>query len=573
MLLMFLVLIRLLASDAQQTELTQLLLQLNAEYKISLHIFINCEEENQQMDLKQMEMPAIHLQTSLKTFRQFHLIGNFSSNALIIVNIKIIPLEASVKNLLPYLLNQLHELHIVFIAEQHSSSWQEELFKYSFGEGFINTLLIHNDNRSLSLYSYIPYPEIRILQLSKLDDYISRCKVHLRNLHHRPIRTFVDTVEPRKIQYVNRKGQLVHAGYIYNVFLEFIRRHNATLEFSPPMGPNGAFLKAYAMITNKELDFACYPKELTWKMPSTEPLCLLKYYVMVPHARPIASYLYFGKPFTWSMWLAVIATVVYGMIMLYICCRSERSEFGLHLLSSLCHILFISQSRYIVVNWQQFAIHCIMILCGFILTNLYLAMLSSMLTSGLFEPQLNTLQDLKHCPYRLLVDDYYVDYLKQAVSLPLAVKNRMISGTNDVLVAARIGMNTSFMYVAYEDRMEGILYQQHLLKVPRFKKIPDSFMDGLMAFPVAPSLPYLNMLNAYLRRIFECGIFAKMKSDSWMDTIDSGIYKLMRNEGVEQKPYDLEFYYFPFLLWAMGLALAGICFLLEMLMNRLTISL
>ncbi|XP_034109700.2 uncharacterized protein LOC117571593 [Drosophila albomicans] len=542
-------------------EITKILMELNAKYATELNVFINFQEYY--MDFQLLISPAIQLQTTTKKFRRFRLHDNFSHNALIIIAIRVPPLDPEVAYHLPYLLKELHELHIVFITDQDPQSWQQDLFRYCFQEGFINTLLIHQSNRDVFFYSYIPYPEMHIQKLSKLEEYFTRWQL-LCNFHHYPVRTIANTNEPRKIQYVNRKGQLVHAGYIYNIFLEFTRRHNATLTLLPEIENDGAFPIAMAMLNNKEFDFVCYPTELTWNLPSTSPLYLLKDYIILPHSRPIASYLYFRKPFAWTVWLAVVATVAYGMIMLYACCGSARSEIGLYLLNSLCHVLYISQSRISVLNWQQLTIHIIMILTGFILTNSYLAMLSSMLTSGLFEPQLNTLEDLKHSPYPLLIDDYYIDYLKEAVSLPAEVKNRMCLDTVDGLNKARIGLNSSFMYVAYEDRMEGILYQQHLLKVPRFKKIPESLMTGLMAFPVAPSLPYLSMLNVYLRRIFECGIFAKMMSDSWMNAIESGIYKLMRSEGVEQKPYDLEFFYYAFALWAIGLTLAGLAFIFEM---------
>ncbi|KAH8371448.1 hypothetical protein KR093_007514 [Drosophila rubida] len=569
--LRILFLIMLLSISTQQNSsssgLTHVLQQLNAELKTTLNIVINIDHLNHYINYELFKMPVVHIQPSMESFRPFRLVESFTKNSLIVVNMRETPLEAAVKNLLPYLLKELHELHIVFITEEHPNSWQEELYRYCFQEGFINTLLIHFHNGITSFYSYFPYPEMHILKLPKLEDYINRRHL-LKNFHHNPFRTFVESVEPRKIQYVNRKGQTVHAGYIYNIFLEFIKRHNATLEFMPIKDSDNLVRGAISMLQMKEYDFACYPKELEWTIPSTETLYLLKDYVIVPHARPIASYLYFGRPFTWTLWLAVISTVVYGMLMLYASNGSDRSEIGLHLLNSLCHILFISQARLRAFNWQQWTIHIIMIISGFVLTNLYLAMLSSILTSGLFEPQLNTIQDLKHSPYRLLVDYYYIDYLKQAVGLPVEVKNRMTYDDSFALGAARTGLNSSFMYTVYEDRMEGILYQQHLLKVPRFRKIPESFMDGLMAFPVAPSLPYLNMLNAYLRRIFECGIFVKMKSDSWMDTIESGIYKLMRNEGIERKPFDLEFYYLAFALWAIGLVLACLIFAMEIQMWR-----
>ncbi|KAH8371450.1 hypothetical protein KR093_007516, partial [Drosophila rubida] len=546
--------------------ITQILLQLNAKYKTNLNLFINTQDVN--LDYQLLEIPAIQLQMEIKNFHQFRLLGSFSNNALIIVNIKVPPLDPDVANYLPYLLRELHELHIVFITVEDPISWQEDLYRYCYEEGFINILLIHENNQTQLLYSYKPYPEIKSIQLPQLEDYFNR-RLRIWNFHHYPVRTLQDIVEPRLIRYVNRKGQLVLAGYILNAIREFTRRYNATLNFLPILPDDGALQTAFNQTLHRQVDIVCYIKEIIWQVPSSVTLYLLKDYIIVPHARPIASHLYFGRPFAWILWLAVIATVVYGMLMLYVSNGSDRSEIGLHLLRSLCHILFISQSRLTAFNWQQWTIHFIMILSGFILTNLYVAMLSSMLTSGLFEPQLNTLQDLKYSPYPLLVDDYYINFLKQIVSLPSEVKNQMIIESNDNLFKARTGLNTSYMYSAYEDRLEAALYQQNLLKVPRFKKIPESFMDGLMALPLAPSLPYQSLFNTYLRRIFECGVWHKLKSDSWMDTIDSGIYKLMRDDEVERKPFDLSFYLFVFILWAVGLTLAGLCMLMELLWWRM----
>ncbi|XP_034109715.1 uncharacterized protein LOC117571607 [Drosophila albomicans] len=309
------------------------------------------------------------------------------------------------------------------------------------------------------------------------------------------------------MNYVNRKGEHVHAGYMYAVMLEFIRRHNGTLKILTQTDKLGIVHVAEVMIAAKQIDFACYPKEPKWNLSGTAPLFLLKDYIAVPHAQPIASYWYFAQPFTWTTWLAVIASVIYGMLMLF---GSHRSEFGLHFLSSWCHLLYLPHPRSTIRNWQQCVIQIILILSGFILTNTYLTMLSSMLTSGLFEPQVNTLQELLHTPYRLITSAYYVQYFKNASSVPdELVDNAYIASTEEI-DRVRAGLNTSFLYIAYGDRMD-----------------------------FASSLPYLNMLNTYLQRIYDSGIFMKMMRDSSRDTIDSGIHKLFRDDGFESTNYDI----------------------------------
>ncbi|KAH8302317.1 hypothetical protein KR044_005085 [Drosophila immigrans] len=540
---------------------TKILQQLNEALNSRLNIFLNFKDVSMdKLDFTLLETPSINLELSKNPFNYFRLLANFNRNTLIVVNIKEPPIDSSVSHFLPYLLKELHELHIVFVTEEDPTFWQKDLFIYCFAEGFVNSLLIHQYNGTTSLYSYNPYPLIQVHKIPHIKDYLNR-KGLLRNFHHFPIRTASFIIEPRMIHYVNRMGEKVHAGYMYNVMLEFIRHHNGTLKLLTRGNRSISYISE-VMIEEKQIDFVCYPKEPNWNVSRTTALYILRSKIAVPFAQPIASYWYFAQPFTWTTWLAVIATIVYGMIMLY---GLERSEFGVHLLCTLSHLLFLPQARISVKYWQLFVIHLILILGGFVLTNLYSSVLKSMLTSGLFEPQFNTLDDLKHGPYRLMATQYYANFYKEQKLIPEALIRNCYIASSEELNANRAKLNTSFMYILYEDRMDCLLHQQHLLKIPRFKIIQESVVDGLMSIPVAPSLPYLNMLNAYLKRIFECGIFQKMMSDSWRDSIYSGIYHFLKNEPMEHKSFELEFYFLAVALWAIGLTLSILCFLLESL--------
>ncbi|XP_030242835.1 uncharacterized protein LOC115563655 [Drosophila navojoa] len=449
------------------------------------------------------------------------------------IYIQTYPLDPRLMNFLPRLLWELHELHIVFITKEESSNWQNDLYSYCFRNGFINVLLIQNLRPEILLYSYNPYPTIRTLRLPLLEDYLNRWR-HLLNFQQYPVRTLLFTVEPRIFQYVNRRGELVYSGYLYNALKGFTHRYNSSI---------------YIV---KEID--------------VDDL----YDTAVPHAKPIASYLYFVRPFTWTLWLTVIGAIGYGMLMLYGSSRNGRSEIGKYFLSSWCNFLFISQPRIIFANWQQVVIHFIMLLSGFILTNFYVALLSSMLTSGLFEEDYNTFQDLERSSYTLLTDSYYAHFMNESTFMPEIIKQRISRVDSDALEAARVTMNTSHMYTRYEDRLDGFLFQQHLLKVPLFKVIPKSLSDGFMSFPVLNGLPYLNLINSYLRRIFEYGILQKIKTDAYLDTIEGGITKFITSDRTERKPFAVEFYYYAFALWGVGLMLASLCFVLELLRHYVT---
>ncbi|XP_023168149.2 uncharacterized protein LOC111597582 [Drosophila hydei] len=517
----------------------------------------------------QLETPKMQIQLSNNSLADFRILGRFTENTLIVVYIQTYPLDALVADFLPRLLWLLHELHIVFITKEDPRIWQNDLYSYCFQNGFINVLLIQQLHQELALHSYNPYPTIRALRLPLLEDYLNRWR-QLQNLQQYPIRTILFTVEPRIFQYVNRKGKLVYGGYMYNALKEFTHRHNLTIEIVTKVTNEILYITATTLLANHSVDIICYVKDPQLNQTATAPVHLNPFYIAVPYAQPIARYLYFARPFTWSLWIGVIVTIVYGMLMLYASNGNRGSEIGKHFLSSWCNLLFIAQPMISFANWQQVVIHFILLLSGFILTNFYLALLSSMLTSGLFEPQYNTLQDLARSPYPMLLDKYYADYIKLSIFLPEIVRRRIIVVEPQILESTRISLNTSYMYTGYSDRLDGILFQQHLLKVPLFKMTSQSLMDGFMSFPVVDGLPYLNMLNAYLRRIFEYGILTKMRIDAWLELLEGGITKFIASDRIEQKPYDLEFYYNAFALWSAGLVLATLCFLLEFVRSRMT---
>ncbi|XP_043866151.1 uncharacterized protein LOC6583394 [Drosophila mojavensis] len=517
----------------------------------------------------QLDTPKMLIQLSNNSNPDFKLLGRFTEKTLIIVYIQAYPLDPRLMNFLPRLLWELHELNIIFITKEDPSNWQNDLYSYCFYNGFINVLLIQKLRPEILLYSYNPYPTMRTLRLPLLEDYLNRWR-QLLNLQQYPVRTLLFSVEPRIFQYINRKGERIQSGYLYNVLKEFTDRHNSSIQIVKEIDVDELYDTGISLYINRSIDIVCYIKHSHLNITSTKPLHLVPLRLAVPHSKPIASYLYFVRPFTWTLWLAVIAAIGYGMLMLYGSNRNRRTEIGKHFLSSWCNLLFISQPRIIFANWQQVVIHYIMLLSGFILTNFYLALLSSMLTSGLFEEDYNTFQDLERSPYTLLTDSYYASFMNESSYMPEIIKQRINVADSNVLETARVTMNTSYMYTRYEDRLDGFLFQQHLLKVPLFKVIPKSLWDGFMSFPVVNGLPYLNIMNTYLSRIFEHGILSKIKTDTYLDAIEGGITKFIASDGIERKPFSVEFYYYAFALWGVGLILASLCFFLELLRHRMT---
>ncbi|SPP73348.1 uncharacterized protein LOC117592347 [Drosophila guanche] len=534
---------------------------------MELNVFINfVEPGGESGTLQALDTPQMQLELKSNA-SSYRLAGKITERALVVVYLVQSQLDPVVAEQLTQLLGELHQLQIVFVCREEPTSWQQqEIFTYCYQSGFLQVLLMHRS----SLYTYQPYPSIQAVELFNISEYLARER-KIRNFYGFPIRTIITNISPRDFFSVDHNNRLVRTGYLYHGLKEFTVRYNATLVEVPL--PKGGVIDRYEgvieLLFAREIDFVSYPRDLIWPVQSTVPFSILNEYLLVPHAPPIARYLYFAKPFGWSLWLILVATVFYVTIMLF-AVRSGRQgrQMGVCFLRSLSHFLYISNHETRISVWQDLLTYLILTLSGFILTNVYLAMLSSMLTSGLYEPQYTTLESLAKAPYPTLHDDYYLATFRTKTFLPEPVLRNSLSTDVPTLEKLRNGLDNRYMYCLYEDRMELLFRQQYLLKTPRSKVIRQSIGAALESYVVSNRLPYLRVFNEYARRIQEHGILDKMKMDTWRIMIKTGLLTLMRDEEPASQAYDLEFYFIAFFLWAAGLTLSVLVFVLELVKQR-----
>ncbi|KAH8269466.1 hypothetical protein KR018_003416, partial [Drosophila ironensis] len=545
----------------------QVIQRLNEVYQTELNVFINFDNfESSENIYKILDTPMLQITTKLGQLTDLRISGNLTERALVIVYLPETNLNGLVASLLPNLLDSLHELHIIFLSQEMPPiPWQVDLFTYCYQEGFINAILLHNRN----IYSYQPYPSVKPIKLTNINEYFDRGSA-LKNFHGLPIRTLRLYVSSRDFTYINQRNKTIRTGFNYLALKEFTERYNGTLVSQPvPAVPElQVYEDIFEMLQRKEIDIVAYPKDLDWPVQCTAPLSIINMYFIVPNARPISSYFYYYKPFRWTLWLVVLSTIIYGTFMLYFVSRRDRKELGECLLYCLSHILYTYNRTIRISEWRGALVHSILIIGGFILTNLYLATLSSILTSGLYEPQFTTLEDLDRSPYPSLHDSFYEEQIKYNTLLPENVRQKATSLNSFLLEKYRSGLNDSYMYALYEDRIDLILRQQYLLRTPRFIVVRQAINIALEAHVVSRSLPYLQLANEFMHRLQEHGIFIKMKADSFQSLLDAGIYTLLREVEPPTKPFDLEFYFFAFLIWSVGLGMSLIVFLLEVVNCR-----
>lgn len=198
------------------------------------------------------------------------------------------------------------------------------------------------------------------------------------------------------------------------------------------------------------------------------------------------------------------------------------------------------------------------------LTNLYLAQLSSNLAAGLYEKQFNNFDDLEGTDYKLPQEEVEYNFLHKLPDLHPQLAKRLVVTPEQLVDRYRLELNVSMLHNGFADSIEFALYQQKFLRVPLFHKLPQIIYQQPFFMPAAYGRPYLKIFNFYMRRVFEGGILLKMKSDGFINGIQSGRLRFVnRARYQEVNSNDLEYYYVAAGVWLIGMLLASVCFIFE----------
>ncbi|XP_068150601.1 uncharacterized protein [Drosophila tropicalis] len=548
---------------------TDVIQQLNEDLQLKFNIFVACER-NENLIIN--DLPTLWTNTSSRVFQ---LLGTYGDKSLVIVCT-----DEDMASLIEKLLWQKHllwalqyvqilYLHTPSSSSPSSSSSSDASIKYLFEQalenGYLHVLVM--DSRTRFLYTYEPYPSIRIHQVHHLKDYYKLTR--LRNLHGQEIRFTVESHSPRIFRYINRHGKLVYAGYFYELIHQFIKYYNGTeirlyenIETVPYVEYKAAFLTGRVDVMPR----VSIPANWLYFYRS-EVLYNVNVHVMVPFARPLPKALYFLRPFKLEVWILLIVSLIYSTILLA-CLRYRGRNLAATFLEILQLFLYLPLTyiNHYGHGWRLVGTFLILCGVGFMLTNWYQAQLSSMLTSGLYEKQVNNFDDVLNMNLKLLEDSFdtetFRDFTKNG-----AIDSRFfdIIQTTPLteLIAQRKSLNTSALYTAIKDRIDFELYQQKFLQVPIIKIIDQVLYQLAFYIPLRHGLPYVKLFNNYLRQIYEAGILEKLKADAYDQGISSGEISFRKSKSLELHVFDNEFYCFAYFLLLFGWLISLIVFVTE----------
>lgn len=524
-------------------------------YNMELNVYLEFGQSSL-LPVIQTVLPTLQVSDA----RQQHvLMGNFSERTLTIVYME----DSYATTVFSYLTNWLwraQQLQVLIIYPEATTGKLLRLFSHCWQQGMVHILVLVPQTGEL--YSYMPYPKLRLLVMENTLEYFHRTRGLLWDFHGFEITCgILPSGAPRAFLFTDQRNRTIYAGYMQRMVLDFIGHYKGTIRTRTV----DSLREANEALCTRIVDFLPYLLPQSSNFSGSIVLWHENSYLMAPSPRLLPKYMYLLRPFSWSTWLVCLGTLMYcsGALFLFAQGRLNLSGAFLHILRFW---LFMppGQDQVSLPNPRRLLLFMIMTVAGLMLTNLYLAKLSSNLAAGLYDKQLNTFDDLEGTDYKLPQAEVELSLLRQVPDLHPELEKRLELTPEQLVYAYRRDLNTSLLHIAFEDSIEFTLYQQKFLHVPMLHKLPKIIFQQPFFMPAAYGRPYLKIFNWYVRRMFEAGILLKMKSEGFSHGIQSGRLQFAYSSRYQEvDSNDLEYYFVAIGVWLGGMLLATLCFLWE----------
>ncbi|XP_017004301.3 uncharacterized protein Ir67b [Drosophila takahashii] len=547
------------------TRLGQTIQELNTLYQTELNVFLNFG--NGSDILEAARQPFVPTLSIKRSENQMVLEGNFSSCTLTVLYLEDEYLYRDLNYLMQWLW-KYHHLQVLIFLKGGTFKKITQVFSYCFNKGFFNLLVMLPDSEGI--YSFMPYHELRILHFKSVKEFYDHSRKKIDFNGYNITSGLVTAGAPRWFSFRDRHNRLILSGYMLRIIVDFTNHFNGTVRLRDVVTVNDGL----QLLANRSIDFFPFLIRPLEKFAMTNILYLENCGVIVPSSRPLHKWVYLIKPYSFSTWITLLIMLIYCSLAFKILTGGQIS-LSASFLKILRLVLYLSCGRDMGKrpSHHRFVLFIILIGSGFIFTNLYLAQLSSNLAAGLYEKQINTWEDLDETDGIWPLIDVDITTMEKLIPDRKKLLKRIVPTSEADVDIYRRNLNTSCIHSGFYDRIEFALYQQQFLRHPIFRKFPHILYQQPLQISAAFERPYLQLFNWFVRKIFESGIYLKMKDDAYRHGIQSGLLNFgFRDRHLEVKSNDVEYYYPIAVLWLGGLTLATITFLIELLMGSTRIN-
>ncbi|CAD7076997.1 unnamed protein product [Hermetia illucens] len=469
-------------------------------------------------------------------------------------------------------LRRLHESRIIFLLDfDPSTEFIEMLANWCWTHRMINVVISIEDasNRTTNkkLYSFSPFPTLTIEKLPEGSVFEDLFPNKVGDLKGYPIRTVLKYDHPRSFTYTNYKSEMAFGGYLSKTFYTWITTHNASIQVIDD-GHRDILNRPQIMnfLQNNTIDLAPHVLGLNVEnMDSTSAILFGTVCIIVPQSSPIAPHNYLLLPFDRGVWYLILCIVIYVTFIECICglLVYGRLDIGDAFCNLLLCIMYQSLERRSFKYRPFVAIHGQLMLLGFILTNLFLGLLSSFLTVVVYERQSNTFEDIDKSGVKLMLEKDEFDYFVAFGIILAKFKHLFIFLSHEELMEQLRTLNDSYGYMIPSDKYEMIHFIEKPLRRKIFHKTAIDSFGASSGMTIRDDAFFLDSFNKHITRTFDGGLNAKWINDIGRESIEVGIVKATPTPQASYVLINGKHLQLGLYCLVGGLTLSLFCFLLE----------
>ncbi|XP_065371354.1 uncharacterized protein LOC135963436 [Calliphora vicina] len=446
--------------------------------------------------------------------------------------------------------------------DEETSEEMLQFFRTAWEEGFFNVLL--SDFKGELLYTFTAFPIVEIETIS-VPTYIQRRKTK-QDAQGYPIRSSAGNNPPRSFVYYNEANELEYKGLAPQLVSIFAQHYNFSIDWIVmPNFKSGGMADCLKYLLTETVDICSEFLPLNEQSYAIAfPIYIIYGYALVPFAPHLPMSKYLLHPFHQHIWCLMILGVVSTTVMLSLINRFKlgRWQLSSQFMKAIKFLLYIIPQ--LPVHWglQKYLIFFIFVPCTFILSNLYMTFLTSILTSNVFEPQINSLEELKERKISILITESDMEILSMYNSFE-PISDNYVKIDVSSYVELRNTLNNHFAYISFEDKAEFYLYQQKFLQRPRLRMMPKPLSALWANIPMPHNWPFMDLFNQYMLYMFDTGIIRHLQERSKEDGIRLGYIRFLKTEYHDVTPLDAEYFEIPAIILAVGYLSALVCFIVE----------
>ncbi|KAH8418632.1 hypothetical protein KR222_008076, partial [Zaprionus bogoriensis] len=565
-----------LVDSSSAVNLTEIIDQLNTRLHLTTNIVYNPKQERLS-HLREVQPVGQLIVQSLKEFdfNGSHLIHYVNDPVLFVLIVREPPLGLLRKL---YLRFQLADFLLVISEPRTDSSADQDVramlhpkwmifLRDAFQLGYLKLLLWHEP--SSQLYEKLLFPKLKLEPITVSQYVITRDR--LSDLQGFEVRVAAYSNPPRCMIYNNAKGEQVFGGYYMRLVRHFLEKRNAT--FVPVPTANDSPRHCIRALLSEKVDLCAdalaQGSDRTFVV--TNAIRMAYANVMVANAKPLSSYRYLVAPFNSTVWICLIVYI--GLIVLFMSCihwqQQHRWIYSKFLLETISSLLFSGFELRELQGHARYILFAVLFIAGFIYSTYYLGYLKSILTTEVFEEEINTFEQLIAANISLIIDEYD-STLSSRYNLPDILWQVIKVVPEETLRRHRTSFDQQYAYILFSDRMELYSYAQKYLRHPRLRRIPINIFFLFAGFPMRETWFLRHSLSDAWAWAFDSGLLLKLGTDADHEAMATGVgfLKFLVTEYYEATPLGLDYFVMPAMSLALGYSLAFISFVIELTVWR-----